>query len=136
MTAVLPLPPAADPALAVPRPDVEFLVWQTVSPMGGVVSFAFASSDGQPPGWLFTVEVQVDCRASSRKEASDRADMARRAVCALPWAGWPDGVINAVVVTDGPLWMPDPDGAPRYVVRFAITGHPNRSAAELRGTPQ
>jgi len=123
-TPVLPLPPGHDPVLDYPRPNVELLVWQTVSPLGGVVTWAYSSTEGDPPGWLSVLSIQVDCRASSRQLASDRADMARRAVCALPSASWAGGVINRVDVTEGPLWAPDPDGAPRYVVRFDITAHP------------
>lgn len=126
------LPPGADPALSRPRPDVEWLVWQTVRPLGSCVSFAFSAVEGDPPGWLFTSSIQVDCRASSRHAASVLADTVRRTVCALPWAGWPGGAVSSVTVTEGPLWMPDPDGAPRYVVRFAITAHPSRQSEGKR----
>jgi len=124
VTVTLPLPPGHDPALDYSRPDVELLVWQTVSPLGGVVSWAYSASEGDPPGWVSTTDIQVDTRASSRHEASLRADQARRAVCALPAANWAGGGVCRVDVTEGPLWLPDPDGAPRYVVRFAITAVP------------
>ena len=127
-----PLPPGADPVLSRARPDVEWLVWQTVRPLGAVVSFAYSSTEGNPPGWLFTVSMQVDCRASSRQAASVLADAVRRAVCALPWSGWTGGVVNSVTVTEGPFWLPDPDGVPRYVVRFAVTAHPSRLAEGKR----
>lgn len=122
--AALPLPAGADPALNYPRPDFELLLYQTVQPLGGTVTWAYSATEGDPPGWLFTAHVQVDCRASSRADASARADQARRAICALPAGSWPGGVVNSVEVTEGPLWAPDPDGAPRYVARYAVTGHP------------
>lgn len=117
-----PLPP--DPALAYARPDVELLAWQTVSPLGGTQSWSYTATEGDPPGWLCTVHVQVDCRAKTRGAASANADAARQALCALPWQDWPGGVVARVEVTEGPFWLPDPDGAPRYVARYAITAHP------------
>jgi hypothetical protein len=127
--AAVTLPPGADPALAIARPNVERLVWETVKPLGGAVTWAYSATEGDPPSWLFTCHVQVDIRASTRSGASARADEARRALCALPWADWPGGVIARVDVTDGPFWLPDESGAPRYVARYSLTAHPRPAAA-------
>jgi hypothetical protein len=127
---MLPLPPGHDPALDYPRPDMELLVWETVAPLGGTQSWSYSATEGDPPGWLSTTYVQVDCRAGSRHDANARADAARQAICALPWAeSWPHGRVCRVVVEEGPFWLPDPDGAPRYVARYAITAHPDATAA-------
>jgi hypothetical protein len=36
----------------------------------------------------------------------------------------------SVDVTDGPLWLPEPDGQPRYVARYAVSCHPSRPAKQ------
>jgi len=125
----LPLPPGHDPALDYPRPDMELLVWETISPLGGCQSWSYSVIEEPPSwngaGWLSTTYVQVDCRAGSRHDANARADAARQAICALPWAAsWPHGRVCRVAVEEGPFWLPDPDGAPRYVARYALTAHP------------
>ncbi|MDR1999457.1 MAG: hypothetical protein LBQ06_05895 [Frankiaceae bacterium] len=125
-TDTLTLPPGSDPALAYARPDVERIVLDTIKPLGGVVTWSFAAGEGDPPGWLFTMNLQVDIRAHRRAACAARADMARRAICALPWGDQSRGVVNRVDVTEGPFWQPDENGAPRYVARYAITCHPAR----------
>jgi hypothetical protein len=116
---------APDPILAYPRPDVEALVFATAKPFGGVVTWAYAAQEsGGLPGWLTATSVQVDVRAGSREAARARADEIRRAVCALPFAPWDEGVVARVNVTEGPFWFPDPDGAPRYVARYEVLAHP------------
>jgi hypothetical protein len=120
------LPAGADPVLGYAAPDVEQLVFEAIRPLGGVITWSYTAGPGDPAGWLWTVSIQVDIRAHSRGAASARADAARRVVCALPWAAWPDGVISRVDVIEGPFWMPDQGGAPRYVARYAITAHPAR----------
>lgn len=123
----LSLPPGADPALSFARPDVEKIVYDQVKPLGGVITWTYTSGEGQPRGWLFTLNIQVDVRAHNRASALQRADACRRAICALPWSNqWERGVIATVDVTDGPFWLPDDNGAPRYVARYAITCHPHR----------
>jgi len=125
----LPLPPGHDPTLDYARPDMELLVWETISPLGGCASWAYSITDSPEPwngtSWLSTTYVQVDCRAGSRHDAHERAKAARQAICALPWASsWPHGRVCNVVVEEGPFWLPDPDGAPRYVARYALSAHP------------
>ena len=111
--------------LGYPAPDVEAFAYEAIRPLGGVITWAYTAGRGDPAGWLVTVSIQVDIRAHNRGSASARADAARRVICALPWAGWPGGVINRVDVLEGPFWLPD-QGAPRYVARYAITAHPAR----------
>lgn len=136
----LELPPGADPVLRYARPDVVELVYRAIKPLGGVVTWEYTAADGGasgygrtgggvpiPPGlagWLVTVSLQVDIRAHNKAAARRRADAARRAICALPWAEWSGGVIARADVLEGPFWLPDENNAPRYVARYAITAHP------------
>jgi hypothetical protein len=113
-----------DPTLDYARPDVEALVHAVVQPYGGVVSWATTAEDRDLPGWLAAVTVQVDVKAGRKAECFRKADLIRRAVCALPWADWPDGVVARVDTTEGPFWLPDSDGAPRYVARYVVVVHP------------
>jgi hypothetical protein len=117
-----PLP--RDPVLTAAMPDAEWLVREAIRGIGGTVTWAFAVTDGQPRGWVQTSDIQVDVRAASKRAAYQRADQVRRAVASMP--GTSPGVADALV-TDGPLWVPDGPGQPRYVVRFALTVHPARS---------
>jgi hypothetical protein len=113
-----------DPVLDYARPDVERYVWSSVRDLGGVQTWCYTAAEGELPGWLAVVYVQVDVRAGRKGDAYRRADQVRRALCALPFAYWPDGVVTRVDTTEGPFWMPDDDGAPRYVARYAVTVHP------------
>jgi hypothetical protein len=122
----VPLPPGADPALAYPRADVEWIVYTAVRDLGGTVDWSLAATEMDPRTWITVTGVQVDVRAATKGLAADRADLVRRAVAALPWSAAASGVVAAVDVLGGPFWEPDPTGAPRYVVRFGITSHPLR----------
>ena len=130
----LSLPPGVDPVLSYARPDVEQLVYQTVKPLGGVITWAYGAGEGPFDGWQTTLNIQVDVRAHRKSAALARADACRRALCALPWVEWPDGVIVRVDVTEGPYWLPDANGAPRYVARYAVMAHP-RPASRNGVTP-
>jgi hypothetical protein len=125
----VPLPPGADPALAYPRADVEWIVYQAVRDLGGTVDWALSATERDPRTWITVTGVQVDVRAATKGLAADRADLVRRAVAALPWAAAASGVVAAVDVLAGPFWEPDATGAPRYVVRFGVTSHPPRRGA-------
>lgn len=127
---VLMLPPDADPVLDYARPDVEQLVYQVVKPLGGVVSWAYTAAERDLRGWLTSVNVQVDIRSHNKTNALRRADLARRAVCALPWVDWPDGVVARVDVLEGPFWLPDENGGPRYVARYGLIVHPVPASEE------
>jgi hypothetical protein len=100
-----------------------------VRPLGGTVTWAYAAADGGagPRGWRSVTDIQVDVRAASKRAAYTRADEVRRAVCSMPWTvPRSRGVVSNAVTTDGPHWVPDGVGHPRYVVRFALTVHPAR----------
>lgn len=122
-----------DPVLRFARPAVELAVRGAVRNRGGTVTWCYAATEGQPRGWLSVVDVQVDVRANSKRSAWRRADACRRAVCLLPWQSEPRGVIASVDVTGGPFWLPDTDGRPRYVARYAIGAHPSRPARRYQG---
>lgn len=122
-----------DPVLNFARPDVEALIYRTVVPLGGVVSWSYSAAERDLPGWLVTVDVQVDVRAGRKGDAYRRADEVRRAMCALPWADWADGVVSRVDITEGPSWLPDgSNGAPRYVARYAVVIHPRPASTKGR----
>ena len=125
----VPLPPGADPALAFPRADVEWIVYLAVRDLGGTVDWGLSADERDPRSWLTVTGVQVDVRAASKPAAADRADDVRRRVMGLPWDPVAGGVIVAVDVIAGPYWEADDTGQPRYVVRFAITSRPARRAA-------
>jgi hypothetical protein len=108
-------------------PDVEALAYNTLKDLGGITVFAY---DAQTP-WPHvadTVAVQVDVRASTKKRAHDRAYTARQRLLRLPFdsTGTP---VAQVEVIGGPAYLPEEDGAPRYVIRTAITVRAIRSIA-------
>ena len=117
---------AADPVLAYDRPDVDALVHDTVKDFGGVTNWVYAANDVGLRGWLIASSVQVDVRASSRAAAWQRAEAVRRTLCDLPSVPWDGGVVTRVNVLEGPQWLPDPDGAPRFVARYEFIAHPTQ----------
>lgn len=127
MNQTLTIPPAADPALFYAQPDIEYHVYRTIKPLGaGLMVWSLFVMTGDPSAWIFQTWIQVDVRSHSKKAAYERADEARRAICALPWTPWDEGVVARVDVMEGPMWMPDQNNAPRYVARYAIYYHPQR----------
>ncbi|MBO0836057.1 MAG: hypothetical protein J2P28_11130, partial [Actinobacteria bacterium] len=56
----IPLPPGADPALEFAQPDIEWHVYQVIKPLGGTITWSYSAGTGDPPGWLFTAQIQVD----------------------------------------------------------------------------
>lgn len=121
----------ADPVLDRPAPDVEALAVETLEPLNppkskSVTVWCYAVTDyDQPsPGWLLGVYLQVDVRARTKEAAWGRADEARRLMLALVDLSWPAGVISRVDAIEGPFWLADPDGAPRYVARYEVRVHP------------
>jgi hypothetical protein len=124
------VPGPVDPVLGFARPAVELAVRDAVRNYGGTVTWCYAAQDAQPRGWLAEVSVQVDVHAGSKSTAWRRADACRRSVLLLPWRGQPWGVMATVEVTDGPLWLPEPDGQPRYVARYVVRCHPSRPAKQ------
>lgn len=99
-------------------PDVEAVVWATLKDLGGIHTFAY---DAQA-SWPYVTEavaVQVDVRGSTKKVARDRAYQARALLLALPFD--PESLIRACTIVSGPSWLPEQDGAPRYVLRVSVT---------------
>ena len=74
------------------------------------------------PHWVAVHQVQIDTRASSKAAAHDRAWNVAGTV--LDAATWDDGILAAADVVSGPSWLPDENGAPRYVARYEFTVHP------------
>lgn len=102
-----------------PPPDVEALLVSTLSGLGGIKVWAYDSGPGQ---WALkeVTAVQVDVRASSKQAARDRAYAARSLMLALPGGTWDAGTVHRVDIVSGPAWVPDQDGAPRYVLRASL----------------
>jgi hypothetical protein len=114
------------------QPDLEAWVWANVSHIPGVTTFAYAAFMGWPP-WLVAYSVQADARAKTKQAARDRAETVRQIITALGDLAWPDGVVSYVQGIEGPFWLPDPDGGPRYCARYEIRAHPapGRSAGTM-----
>lgn len=104
---------------APPLPDVESVVYATLKDLGGINVFAYdAGAD-----WPYvseTVSVQVDVHASSKKRTHDRAYQARQLLLQLPFVD-PASRVGRVEILSGPQWLPEPDGAPRYVLRVGVS---------------
>ena len=109
------------------QPDLEALVWEQIRGLGGMTSFAYAAIQLWP-GWVYAHFVQVDARAPKKAAARDLAERARQIICALPDAPWPQGCVCYVQPVEGPAWLPDDDGSPRYMARYEIRVHPRRDA--------
>ena len=98
-------------------PDVEALAYQTLKSLGGITVWAI---DAQSP-WPHVEDIvglQVDVRASTKKRARDRAYQARQLLLRLPFDS--ANTVGRCEVDGGPFWLPDEDGAPRYVLRTSI----------------
>lgn len=110
-------------AAEVIHPDLEAWVWANVKDLPGVNSFTVAAVHTWPP-WLVAYTVQIDARAKTKQAASDLAEQIRQVITGLPDVPWPEGWVAYTQPVEGPFWMPDPDGAPRYVTRYEIRAHP------------
>jgi hypothetical protein len=109
-------------------PDVEALVYQLLVDLGGIQSWAYDASTPWPHV-TDVVSMQVDVYAASKKVARDRAYMARQRMLALPLE---DTNVSLVEVISGPFWMESPDGAPRYIIRIAVTVRGYRGLLERK----
>jgi hypothetical protein len=112
------------------QPDLEKWVWANVRDLGGITAFSYAAFQ-QWPGWVYSWSIQIDARAARKDAARDLAERARQIITGLPDVPWPEGVVCYVQPVEGPFWLPDPDGSPRYVMRVEIRVHPPRGAAVL-----
>jgi hypothetical protein len=100
-----------------PLPDVEAIVYSTISDLGGIQSFAYDAGSS----WPFVSDrvcVQIDVYAASKKAAHDKAYEVRRRLIELPFG---DMNVSLVEVIAGPFWQQADDGAPRYIIRTAVT---------------
>ena len=112
------------------QPDLEAWVWANIrdlQPLGELSSFAYAASQLWP-GWVYAHFIQVDARHRRKEAARALAETIRQVIVALPDVPWPDGTICYVQPVEGPAWLPDDDGSPRYMARYEIRVHPRRGA--------
>jgi hypothetical protein len=105
------------------QPDLEAWVWAQIGGLAGVTSFVYAAAQHWP-GWVYEWHVQVDARSARKSAARDLAEHVRQLVLGLPEVAWSDGVVCYVQPTEGPFYLPDPDGHPRYCARYEIRSHP------------
>jgi hypothetical protein len=110
------------------QPDLEAWVWANIRALGDVTSFAYAANQLWP-GWVYVHYVQIDARHNRKQAARDLAERVRQVICGLPDVPWPDGTVCYVQPVEGPAWLPDDDGSPRYMARYEIRVHPRRGAA-------
>jgi hypothetical protein len=107
----------------IPQPDLEAFVWSAIRGIPGVTSFCYAAT-WDHIGYHVAYSVQVDARASTKQAASARAEDVRQTLFTLPTVTWAEGVITYVQPVEGPFWLPDDDGSPRYTARYEIRCHP------------
>lgn len=100
-------------------PDVEQYLTEVLTGIGAVKVWAYDSAP-RLHTIMESTTVQVDARAASKQRAHDVAHTARALILALPGQPWHDGIVSSVTEITGPMWMPDEDGAPRYVFRCTI----------------
>lgn len=115
-------------APVITQPDLEAHVWAQLRDLKGVTSFGYAATQLDPMGWIYAHFVQVDARHKTKQDARDLAEECRQILVALPSAAWSQGVVCYVQPVEGPAWLPDDDGSPRYVARYEIRVHPPRRA--------
>lgn len=108
------------------QPDIEAWVWDNISHLRGVTSFTYTATTGWPH-WLYAHFLQIDCRAGRKARARDLAEQVRQIICALPDVPWPEGTVAYAQPVEGPFWLPDDDGCPRYCARYEIRVHPRRA---------
>lgn len=110
------------------QPDLEAFVWSVISDLSGVTSFAYAAEQIWP-GWVYAHHIQVDARSKRKTAARDTAEVVRQRITGLADVPWTEGTVCYCQPVEGPFWLPDPDGLPRYVARYEIRVHPRRDSA-------
>ena len=103
---------------ALVMPDMEAWAYQFTQDLGGIHVFQY---DAQA-GWPYvteTVYLQFDIKASGKARARERAYAVRQRI--LDAALDPPTPVAAAQIAGGPTWLPEEDGAPRYVLRIALT---------------
>jgi hypothetical protein len=108
------------------QPDLERFVVEQLEQLPGVTSFAYSAQQLDGVGWIYAHYVQVDARAGRKSSARDLAEQARQVIIGLPAVPWADGVVCYAAAEEGPMWLPDSDGGPRYCARYEIRVHPSR----------
>ena len=116
------------------QPDLEAHLWAQLRDIKGVTSFGYAALPWDRAGWVYAHFVQVDARHRDKQAARDLAEQVRQLVMGLPEIPWPGGCVCYVQAVEGPAWLPDDDGAPRYTARYEVRVHPPR-AATVRADP-
>jgi Bacteriophage minor capsid protein len=114
------------------QPDLEAWVWANIRELrslGELTSFSYAATQLGGHGWIYAHYVQVDVRHNRKEAARALAETVRQTILALPDVPWPEGTICYAQAVEGPFWLPDDDGQPRYTARYEIRVHPRRSAA-------
>jgi hypothetical protein len=111
-----------------PQPDVEAFVWAQIGHLDGVTSFSVAAVPMPLVPWQVAHTLQVDARAGGKRLAWERAEAVRRILWNLGQLPWAEGVVSYVQIVEGPVWLPDDDGQPRYMLRVDIRVHPARQA--------
>lgn len=104
--------------------DTEAWAFNLLKDLGGISVWAYDAGTVWPYR-VETASLQIDVRASSKQRARDRAYEARGRLFD-PANHWHLGdVIAGVEVVAGPFWLPDDNGAPRYVLRVSVRSHPS-----------
>jgi hypothetical protein len=109
------------------QPDIEAWIWEQIGGLKGVTSFAYSAVQ-QWPGWIVAHFIQVDARHRDKQASRDLAEQVRQLMCALPDVPWAAGCVCYVQPVEGPFWLPDDDGGPRYTARYEVRVHPPRRA--------
>jgi hypothetical protein len=113
------------PATEVPaQPDCEAWVWSALAGLDGITMWCYDATPMPLVPWLVAYSFQIDARARGKQAAWALAEKARRIIWGLGSRPWPAGVVSYVQVTDGPMWLADDDGTPRYVLRAEVRVHP------------
>lgn len=105
-------------------PDIESFTWNTLKSLGGIHVFTY---DAQSP-WPYVTDIvalQIDVRASTKKAARDRAYEVRRIMLETQLDATTP--VARCEVVSGPMWVPEQDGAPRYILRVSVTVRGNRA---------
>jgi hypothetical protein len=113
------------------QPDLEAWVIANTRDLPGLTVFSYAANQLDPAGWLFAHFLQIDVRRDRKPAARDIAERARQRMVALPGIRWPDGTVCYCQPAEGPFYLPDDDGQPRYVARYEVRVHPVRPPAAL-----
>ncbi len=116
------------------QPDVEAFVWAQLKDLPGVTTFGYAATQYWP-GWVYAHFIQVDARSQRKDAARQVAEVVRQRMCALADATWDAGCVCYVQPVEGPFWLPDDDGLPRYTARYEVRVHPLRTSGAVQASP-